>query len=70
MTIYYRVGSPNHVLGMQDYLDALKVSIEAFCKDRAQASPQRVLAIPPDHTRWTLKPARSLRQHGNSSETG
>ncbi|MFM9062660.1 MAG: D-mannonate epimerase, partial [Pirellula sp.] len=51
MTIYYRVGSPNHVLGFQDYLEALEVSIEAYMKDRAQGSPQKVLAIPPDHTR-------------------
>jgi nickel-dependent lactate racemase len=51
MTVYYRVGGPNHVLGMPDYLDALRVSIDAFSKARGQADPQRVLAIPPDHTR-------------------
>ena len=51
MTIYYQVGGPNHALGMEDFLEALQVSIEAFCKARGQSTPERVLAIPPDHTR-------------------
>ena len=34
MTIYYQVGGPNHALGMEDFTEALQVSIEAFCKAR------------------------------------
>jgi nickel-dependent lactate racemase len=45
MTLYYSVGSPKHVLGMDDFLNALD---DCFGKI---GKPERVLAIPPDHTR-------------------
>jgi len=45
MTLYYSVGGPNHVLGMNDFLAALDQCI------REVGPTKRVLAIPPDHTR-------------------
>ncbi|MFN7731905.1 MAG: lactate racemase domain-containing protein [Pirellula sp.] len=45
MTLYYAVGSPNHTLGMPEFLSALEQ-----CFSRI-GWPKRALAIPPDHTR-------------------
>lgn len=45
MTLYWMAGSPSHSLGLQDYREALADLFSRF------GGPQRVLAVPPDHTR-------------------
>ncbi|QDV24977.1 lactate racemase domain-containing protein [Aureliella helgolandensis] len=45
MTVYFRRGDANAKLGEADFTEALQAAIGA------SGNPQRVLAIPPDHTR-------------------
>jgi len=45
MSIYFSRGGKGHVLGMQDYLEAIETTL-------SQLPPvKKVLAVPPDHTR-------------------
>ena len=45
MTIYFSRGGTDQVLGMQDYLDAIAITLSH------RPSVRKVLALPPDHTR-------------------
>ncbi|MFN9603478.1 MAG: lactate racemase domain-containing protein [Planctomycetota bacterium] len=45
MTLYWMTGGPNHVLGQADYRQALSDLLDRW------GPVQRVLAVPPDHTR-------------------
>ena len=45
MTIYFSRGGKDLALGMQDFLEAIATTLSQF------PSVQKVLAVPPDHTR-------------------
>jgi nickel-dependent lactate racemase len=49
MTIYFARGSRQHELGMEDYIEAIEMTLAA------RGNVRKVLAIPPDHTRLDSK---------------
>ncbi len=55
MTLYWMAGGPNAVLGPQDFEEALCHTLQEL------GQPQRVLAVPPDHTRMDSRAGEITR---------